>query len=252
MLGRRSTRSLWSRFRSINMKEGETIIYHCYKASKPKPLPKKKGVETYFSKFLAKAARLAGAIGIALLLVSYAPSIWFSLSGSVQKLSQVLTKPLSTPKQTSGKVKIDDWQPRFDPALPIQNRLKIASIGVDTPIQEATADNLEEALKKGVWRISDFGTPADRSTPSILAAHRYGYLVWTNAFRKKNSFFNLPKLKVGSTVEIIWKQRKYTYEVYGESKGEEITDYGGDLILYTCEGLSSPIRVFKYARLLKI
>jgi len=37
-----------------------------------------------------------------------------------------------------------------------------------------------------------------------------------------------------------------------EEKGEEITDYSADLILYTCEDLSSPIKIIKYARLLEI
>ncbi|KKS80793.1 MAG: hypothetical protein UV56_C0008G0001, partial [Candidatus Woesebacteria bacterium GW2011_GWC1_43_10b] len=65
-------------------------------------------------------------------------------------------------------------------------------------------------------------------------------------------FYSLPKLKTGDTVEIIWRQRKYLYEVYKEEEGEEITDYSADLILYTCESLSSPVRIFRYARLLEI
>ena len=57
---------------------------------------------------------------------------------------------------------------------------------------------------------------------------------------------------MGDTVEIIWKQRKYVYEIYKEEEGEEISDYTADLILYTCESLKSPIRIFRYARLLEI
>jgi hypothetical protein len=59
-------------------------------------------------------------------------------------------------------------------------------------------------------------------------------------------------VKVGDTVEMNWRQRRYIYEVYAEEKGEEITDYDADLILYTCESLNSSVRIVKYARLLEI
>lgn len=139
--------------------------------------------------------------------------------------------------------------PPLDHNLPTDNRLIISKIGVSTTLQEATLDNYESALRKGVWRVADFGSPDDRSRPTILAAHRYGYLAWTQSFRLKNSFYNLPKLTVGDTVEIDYAQRKYTYEIYAEDKGTEITDYTADLILYTCENLTGEERVFKYARL---
>jgi sortase (surface protein transpeptidase) len=128
----------------------------------------------------------------------------------------------------------------------------IPSIGVDTEIQEATLDNYEQALRKGVWRVSDFGAPGENGMPVIVAAHRYGYLAWSNSFRRENSFFNLPKLKVGDTVQIVWHQRKYTYEIYAEGKGKDIMDYTANLILYTCENLTGEERVFKYARLLEV
>jgi len=91
-----------------------------------------------------------------------------------------------------------------------------------------------------------------RTKPTILAAHRFGYLAWSIPYRLKNSFYNLPKLKVGDLVEIDWGQRRYVYEVYAEGKGEEITDYTADLILYTCEAMNSSVRIFRYARLLRI
>jgi sortase (surface protein transpeptidase) len=58
-------------------------------------------------------------------------------------------------------------------------------------------------------------------------------------------------MRVGDTVEIDWKQRKYTYEVYATDKGTEIADYSADLILYTCESLTGDARVFVYARLIR-
>lgn len=193
--------------------------------------------------------------GLVFLVASFAPSVWYwakAKSSNINFSKLILTTAENHPSVIGHQsLDIKAYQPPFDPTLTTQNRLKIPAIGVDTRIWEATYDNYEEALRKGVWRVSDFGTPADRTKPTILAAHRYGYLAWSNLFRRKNSFFNLPKLKVGDTVEIIYKQRKYTYGIYATQKGEEITDYSADLILYTCISLSGPERIFEYARLLK-
>ncbi len=208
-------------------------------------------VDSFFSKisnFLNKVAKITGLAGILFLLVSFSPLIWHTVkTQGTEVVSSVLVKPVSV---ESAKVKI--YQPKLDPSLPLESKLSIPSIGVDTLIEEATFDNYEEALKEGIWRVSDFGTPYARSKPTILAAHRYGYLKWANLFRRKSSFYNLPKLKEGDVIEIIWRQRKYVYEVYATGEGEEITDYSADLILYTCESLNSPVKIFKYARLLEI
>ncbi|HLE49544.1 MAG TPA: hypothetical protein VI791_00170, partial [Patescibacteria group bacterium] len=101
--------------------------------------------------------------------------------------------------------------PLFDPSLPKENGLLIEKIGVRGEIHEG--DNWAEILKTGVWRVPDFGTPEDDALPIILAAHRFGYVTWTNSFRTLNSFYSLPKLKVGDRVEIVWNQRKYVYEI---------------------------------------
>lgn len=223
----------------------EVLIYHTYNSSS-EPLPSQ-------SSGLVKLAKFFAILGFGLILYAYTPSIWYwavnGLKTSVAsfRLSQNEVRALNTSHQAPV-----EYQPRFDPTLPLEPHLKIASIGVDTTLQEATYVNYEEALKKGVWRVSDFGTPTDSDRPMILAAHRFGYLAWSNTFRRKSSFYNLPKLSVGDTVEITWRQRKYVYEIYAEGEGEEIADYTADLILYTCETLNGPIRIFKYARLLEV
>jgi len=230
----------------------EVVIYHVYNAA-TEPLSIPTGNEA-FSGFLLKLSRILAIAGIGLLLYSFGPSVFYWAKSGFEstvasfRLSQKEVQTLSS----SSPAAETQYQPRFDPALPRETRLSIHSIGVDTILQEATYDNYEEALKKGVWRVSDFGAPSDSAKPTILAAHRYGYLAWTNTFRRKSSFFNLPKLKAGDTVEITWRQRKYVYEVYAEGKGEEITDYTADLILYTCETLTGKERIFKYARLLEV
>ena len=144
------------------------------------------------------------------------------------------------------------YQPRRNPNLTKENTLTIATVGIQTQIQESSMNDYEEALTKGVWMVPDFGTPKERDYSTIMAAHRFGYLKWSIPYRLKNSFYSLPKVKLGDNIEIIWDQRMYHYEVYKEGKGEEIEDYSADLILYTCEDLTSPVRIFKYARLLEI
>jgi sortase (surface protein transpeptidase) len=227
-------------------------IYHAYSSDLTAKYKKFK-LKIGLAKFFLKASKITAVAGVILLIISFAPSVWYFIkSADIEKISQLLGQSISHKKLVPQSIVSKTYEPRFDPKLPMESRIKIPSIGVDSQIQEATLDNLESALKKGVWRVSDFGTPADRAKTTILAAHRFGYLAWSNLYRRKNSFFNLPKLKVGQTVELIWKQRKYVYEIYGESKGEEISDYSANLILYTCEALNSPVRIFKYARLLQI
>jgi len=207
------------------------------------------------SSFSRRLAGVIAGIGLVILLVFYLPSLAFWVSSSGKTIFFPLkeekgTGTVSAPQPVLAAEEI--YQPRLDKTLPLENKLTIPALGIETKINEAPAEDYEEALKIGVWRADDSGTPFDRRSPTILAAHRYGYLKWSVPYRLKNSFYNLPKLKVGETVEIVWRQRRYLYEVYAEGKGEEITDYSADLILYTCESLNSPVRIFKYARLLKV
>lgn len=139
-----------------------------------------------------------------------------------------------------------------DISLPEGHYLSIPKIGVDTILWEAPSDRYEDALRKGVWRVADFASPDKPEGKSvILAAHRFGYLEWTQNYRLKNSFYDLPKLKNGDMVEIVWNQHRYTYQIQKVEEGTEITDYSSDLIMYTCKFLVSPIRIFVYAKLVK-
>ena len=190
--------------------------------------------------FSLKIAKILAIVGVIILAIYFIPGIIANL-----KLSGSEADKLAKAAETaSGRT-----LPGFDPTLSKTNRLSIPSIGVDTDIEESTYENYENALKKGVWRVSDFGEPDKSGAPIILAAHRFGYLAWTNSFRHYSSFYNLPKVKVGDVVTVVWEQRQYTYGVYKTEKGEEISDYSADLILYTCEALSGPERIFVYAKL---
>lgn len=154
------------------------------------------------------------------------------------------TSPSGTPTQ----VVTNETQPPRDSSLPEGHYLSIPSIGVDTVVWEAREDEYEEALRRGVWRVPDFGTPGEGGKPIILAAHRFGYLEWSQEYRAQNSFFNLPKLASGDEIEMMWDQRRYKYRVEQVVEGSEIGDYSADLILYTCKFLVSPVRIFVYAK----
>lgn len=183
--------------------------------------------------------------------VPIVPLVWYRVQPAVVgKLADLLSKPVATQKTATVR-QIDNWLPELDISLKKGHLLEIPKIGVKTEINEAELDKYEQALQQGPWRVPDFGTPDERTKPLIIAAHRYGYLSWTNSFRRLHSFYNLPKLEMGDRVLITWDQRRYEYEVYSGDEGTEITDYSADLILYTCQYLESDRRIFKYARLIK-
>lgn len=194
-------------------------------------------------RFSVKLARILAIIGVVILLIYFVPGV---VEFARTKLSKGEVDRLTEASQNATGRNL----PAFNPALPKTNQLAIPSIGVKTVIEEATYGNYESALKKGVWRVSDFGQPDKTGAPIILAAHRFGYIAWSNSYRHYNSFYNLPKVKVGDTVNIVWQQRQYTYGVYKTENATAISDYSADLILYTCESLSGEERIFVYAKLL--
>ncbi len=167
---------------------------------------------------------------------------------SVQTVSAKQSSDLITSstlyKNTSHKTQ---ELPKIDLTLPKGHILQINKIGVNTQILESK--NPQEALRKGVLRINNFATPltARPGLPTILAAHRFGYITWTPEYRRKNSFANLNQLSEGDTIIIIWNQRKFVYKIYKIEINSKITDYNADLILYTCIAFNSPQRLFVYA-----
>lgn len=138
--------------------------------------------------------------------------------------------------------------PPQDMTLPEGRWLIIPRIGVRTELQET--EDSEDALATGVWMVPDFGDPGSTDVPLILAAHRFGWKWWwQDDYWRYHSFYLLPDTEPGDLVEVIDDHRKYVYEIYAGEEGDEITDYDADLILYTCKFLNSPIRHFRYARL---
>ncbi len=189
---------------------------------------------------------------IFVLLSSYpiAATLYYSLFPSTSaEISQGLAATAQA-SEPSARVVPDEEIVPVDPTLPQGHYLSIPRLGIDTTMLEAGTADYESALRQGVWRVSDFAKPGEGGRPMILAAHRFGYLEWTQEYRQKNSFYNLPKLKPGDQIEIVWDQRRYSYEIERVGEGTAIEDYSSDLILYTCKFLVSPLRYFVYARLI--
>lgn len=192
------------------------------------------------------------AFAIVLALLPSWPHLYYRLFPEVQgtlastiasTVSKDQAPTLITPITTPETIEVP--LPDIDPSLPKDNGIIIDKIGVQGLVHEGT--DWESILKEGIWRVPDFGTPENNDLPVILAAHRWGYLQWSAAFRKLNSFYSLPKLAVGDTIKIIWGQRPYEYKVYSVETGTTITEYKANLILYTCQLWNSPQRFFVYA-----
>jgi len=208
-------------------------------------------VRDYFLIF----SKLFFILGTVFLIAAYAPSFYYSLLTKlgINKANDILIESSVNINPTSF-IRFENYvyQPKFNKELEGDNLIYIPNAGIKTKIIEALDADHEEALKLGVWRVSAFGTPYLRDLPTILVAHRYGYLRWSVAYRLKNSFYNLPKVQPGDKVEIVWLQRKYIYEVYKKEEGTEISDYSANLILYTCRDLTTDVKIFVYAKLLEI
>lgn len=210
-------------------------------------------MKTYQKKFLSFILKFQTQLGLILLilaiiiiLIPSLPQIWYrvfpeSTNEEVTSISQVPSQPNSS-QQTSQTNKL----PVKDSSLPKTNYIIIPSIGVRSPMKNSK--NYEEVLKVGSWMVNDFPTPNELKKPVIVASHRFGYLDWSTKERREISFYNLPKLKNGDIVEIVWDQRKYKYKIVDSSEGANIKSYNHDLILYTCKLYNSPTRIFKYAQ----
>ena len=170
-----------------------------------------------------------------------------TIADTATQAQETITEPRTTPSPspTSVPTTNNPELPPVDPSLPEENGLIIDKIGVRGEIHDG--EDVEAILRTGIWRVPDFGTPPENLQPIILAAHRWCYLEWSASFRKLNSFYHLPQLKVGDTIKVIWEQRQYEYKVYSTETGTAITDYNAKLVLYTCQLWNSPVRFFVYA-----
>lgn len=198
--------------------------------------------------------------GLIFILVPAFPYIYYNINpdalrdevDTIESFTVSAASPTGTPSPTATisatptiTATPEPTLPPLDPNLPKTNTLIIPKTGVNGPINEG--ENATRALYRGIWRTPGWGTPDDFSKPTVLAAHRFGYLEWTENFRKTNSFRDLPKLSVGDTFSVIWGQRKFDYVVKRIEEVTLIDSSNTDMILYTCKYLKSPIRIVIFA-----
>jgi sortase (surface protein transpeptidase) len=187
-------------------------------------------------------------ITLVLIAIPISPYIWYRINpNAVTKDEERIVKEIVPEEEVIEEKEVEDeiLPPPFNPDLPQGYFVLIPKFGINSPI--TVSKDYKQALHKGTWIVSDYGTPEDNSLPIILAAHRYGYASWATEKRNRIAFYNLPNTKIGDSVSIYWNQREYIYEIYGKEEGRYITDYTADLILYTCKYYNSPIRIFRYA-----
>lgn len=202
-----------------------------------------------FSKLIKIVLLFTSVFSILLAVILFSPQVYYHFfpAETVVLTPDQVGTPLGG-EFAQGSTQEIKYVPEKNENLPEGNWLVIPRIGVRTEMLKTPTS--EDALEEGVWWVPDFGNPGD-DLPIILVAHRYGYKWWWQTdYWKYNSFYLLPDLEPGDTVEIISDQRKWVYEVYGAEQGEQITDYDADLILYTCKSLDSIIKHFRYARLI--
>jgi len=205
-------------------------------------------------KGLSKSYQISGIailiIGLILILIPVSPYIWYIVNPDATDNELIaLSAEIIPEREVIVEKEIEDDLPPIDESLPEKPYVVIESIGVYSPIN--TGENYIQALKNGSWIVPEFGNPINNSESIILASHRFGYSSWSRETRDKISYYNLPETKVGDTIEIIWDQRKFEYEIYKGEENTYITDYDADLILYTCKFYNSPIRIFRYAKVVK-
>jgi LPXTG-site transpeptidase (sortase) family protein len=183
------------------------------------------------------------------LILPGVPEIWYQIdSTAVDKevtslVADLGARPIDL---ASNKQYVAVKRPAFDASLPKQNRVRIPSIGVDGLVHEGA--NGMQVLAKGIWRSYDFGTPESDTLPTIFASHRYGNPRWSKDFRDKEIFFNLDKVKVGDTVEVVWNQRLYKYEVVKVETSRQVNSLDFQVMIYTCNYWNSPDRIFVYLK----
>lgn len=241
---------------NVNLLYDSRAIGYWRRGALVESLTKKRAKSRSRKRLLAMVAMGLWVVAALVLIVPVVPYALYGLfPETTATVADSLGETVDVETSQFGAVVYEEpvYVPPVDESLPRENRLVIEKIGFDSQIGEAAVEEVEEVLRKGPWRVSDMGTPVLRHAPMVVAAHRFGYLAWTNQYRRENSFYNLPKLENGDRIEIIWEQRKYVYEVYGGYTDDELSEesYQADLVLYTCEVLNSNRRVVRLARLVE-
>lgn len=169
-------------------------------------------------------------LAVYILVIPFLPEITFALKGFTN--AQVAEEG-STVAQSKAETQNENNSGSA-------NRVIIPKIGVDSQILQGDSALL---LDKGIWHRPNTTTP-DMGGNMVLVGHRFLYT------SGPDTFYHLPKMQVGDTVEVTWNNENYTYEVFEtltvtaqtvsieENTDEDI------LTLYTCTPLWNPTHRF--------
>jgi len=130
------------------------------------------------------------------------------------------------------------------------DRLIIKKIGVNAPI--VNTKNADYGLSLGAWLDPETSTP-DKGGNTVISGHRFKYLPPSNL-----TFYLLDKLKNNDIIDIIWKEKKYTYQVFNTKiiEANDLSILNQDdsniITLYTCHPIySQEKRLVVQAKLIK-
>ncbi len=202
---------------------------------------------------LAKLSIAAGlllmVLPIGYLVALNTPDIWYRVNPNAlqDEVNTLAVQPFQDSNANvtiASDTKVFTTETAPDPSLPQGHYILITSAGIDTQIFDAPDENT--GLSLGVWHMPGYGTPEANDKPILLAAHRWGDISLSSAYRNKNLFFNLPKVKTGDMIRITWDQRIYRYQVVSVEQTTYVSHLT-DLVLMTCQFINSPERIIVYA-----
>lgn len=132
------------------------------------------------------------------------------------------------------------------------NILYIPSIDLAAEVQEL--EKLED-LHFGAWRRPNASNP-ELGGNTVIVAHRYT----DKGGRMENTFYHLPKVKIGEDIYMYFNNKKYIYKVYDikvveetDISVEKATTTANILTLYTCTPLwRSTHRHVVYSNLISV
>jgi sortase (surface protein transpeptidase) len=116
------------------------------------------------------------------------------------------------------------------------NSVLIRSIEVEVEIGEQ-----EGYLNFGGW-VQNLNS---ENLPLVISIHRFGLRYLSPDFNIHETFYNVDKLKLNDTLELVWRENKYVYKVvdiYKATNNKPIRD--DQLLVYTCKYWDSAERVF--------
>lgn len=95
-----------------------------------------------------------------------------------------------------------------------ENRLYIAKIGVNVPINEVIGGNDTKALLDGAaHRAPESGNPKDGGN-FVLAAHRFTFGITPRNVVQQSPFLHIEKLTIGDAIYVDWAGKRYNYKVH--------------------------------------